>query len=118
MEPTTFENVGDVIDTRALTLDGDRKVEVRIGRPERLSDSEEWCCRQQIIGIGSERVKQITGGDSVQALLLALLMVGAQLYCSEEYEAGRLTWDWDPNNDLGFPVPSNIRDVLPPNSTL
>ncbi|MGO8741925.1 MAG: hypothetical protein ACLQUR_05935 [Limisphaerales bacterium] len=41
-------------------------------------------------------------------------MVGAELYCSEEYENGRLTWDCGAvKGDLGFPVPENIRDVLP-----
>ena len=54
------------------------------------------------------------GVDSVSALIRALTMVGAELYCSEEYENGRLTWDCGAvKGDLGFPVPENIRDVLP-----
>lgn len=41
-------------------------------------------------------------------------MVGAELYCSDEYEGGRLTWDCGTvKGDLGFPVPPSIQDVLP-----
>jgi len=114
----TFENMGGVIATRELTLDGNKKVEVRIGRPERDPDGEDWRCWQQIVGIRSGRVKHVTGVDSAQALVLTLLMVGTELYCSEEYEAGRLSWEWGMNGDLGFPVPRNIREVLPRGSIL
>ncbi|HLY06056.1 MAG TPA: hypothetical protein VKR31_09935 [Rhizomicrobium sp.] len=109
-----LDDLGEVIAMRELTLDGNRKVEVRIGKPQRSPHRDEWFCPQQISGIRSGRVKHMTGGDSVQALVLTLSMVGAELYCSEEYEAGRLTWDWGAvKGDLGFPVPENIRDVLP-----
>jgi hypothetical protein len=41
-------------------------------------------------------------------------MAGAQLYCSAEYEAGRLNWECGTvKGDLGLPVPENIRGVLP-----
>ena len=63
---------------------------------------------------GRGEVKHICGVDSVQALVLSLQMVGAQLYCFAEYEAGRLSWECGAvKGDLGFPVPENIRDVLP-----
>lgn len=109
-----LKTVGIVIASRILVLDGEQKVQVLIGKPEPLPGSNDWCCPNQIVGIGSGKVNCIAGVDSVQALVLSLQMVGAQLYCSAEYEAGRLSWECGAvKGDLGLPVPENIRDVLP-----
>lgn len=113
-----LKNVGVVVATRELTLDEDRKVEVLIGKPEPCPDGVDWYCPHQTVGRGSGEVRYAIGVDTVQALILALSMVGAELYYSEEYSAGRLTWDCGAvKGDLGFPVPENIRDVLPGGST-
>jgi hypothetical protein len=108
-----LKDVGVVIATRELTLDGNQKVEVLIGKPEPRPDGIDWYCPYQTIGRESGKVFYGIGVDTVQALILALSMVGAELYCSEEYREGRLTWDCGRNCDLGFPVPHGIRDVLP-----
>ncbi len=51
----------------------------------------------------------------MQALLLALKRVGADLYTSAEAKAGLLTWEaGSSKSDLGFPVPDSIRDLAPP----
>ncbi len=111
-----LKDVGAVIAARDLLLDGDPKARVLIGIPKRRTDNDEWYCPYQTIGIGSGRVGISYGIDSIQALVLALSMVGAELYTSEEYKAGRLTWDCGAvKGDLGFPVPETIRDVLPGN---
>jgi hypothetical protein len=89
-------------------------VTVLIGKPQQIADSDDWYCPYQTVGVGSGRVRCAYGGDSVQALVLAHSMVGAELYCSAEYDADRLSWDWGAiKGDLGFPVPPNIQDVLP-----
>ncbi len=112
-----LENVGVVIASRELTLDETGKVTVLIGKPQQFGDID-WYCPYQIIGIRSGKVKRAEGVDSVQALVLALSIVGAKLYCSQEYEAGRLSWDGGTvKGDLGFPVPPNIQDVLPPGAS-
>ncbi len=111
-----LENVGVVIASRELTLDGNRKVEVLIGKPEPCPDGIDWYCPHQTVGVGSGRVRYAIGVDTVQALVLGLSMVGAELYTSEEYESGRLSWDAGASTgNLGFPVPESIRDVLPGN---
>lgn len=113
-----LDNVGEVIASRELTLDGSTKVTVLIGKPQCKPAPVDWYCPYQTVGVGSGRVRCGYGGDSVQALVLALSMVGAELYCSAEYEAGRLSWDWGAvKGDLGFPVPPNIQDVLPPGTS-
>ena len=109
-----LKDVGVVIATREFTLDKDQKVEVLIGKPERCQDGVDWYCPYQKIGIGSGRVMRAQGVDAVQALVLALTMLGAELYCSKEYEAGRLSWDCGAvKGDLGIPVPPNIQDLVP-----
>lgn len=109
-----LKDVGEVIATRELTLDETGKVTVLIGKPQQFGDID-WYCPYQKNGIGSNKLKRAEGVDAVQALVLALSKVGAELYCSQEYEAGRLSWDGGAvKGDLGFPVPPNIQDVLPP----
>jgi len=109
-----LEEVGEVIATRQLTLDENKKVTIVIGKPQQFPEPVGWICPYQKTGIGLDRVKNAYGGDSIHAIILALSMVGAELYCSAEYEAGRLSWDGATvKGDLGFPVPPNIEDVLP-----
>ena len=108
-----LKDVGEVIASRDLTLDKTGKLTVLIGKPQRPADID-WYCPYQKVGIGSGKVKRAAGVDPVQALAMALSMLGAELYCSQEYEAGRLSWDGGAvEDDLGFPVPPNIQDVLP-----
>jgi hypothetical protein len=109
-----LKDVGEVIASRVLTLDGTGRVTVLIGKPKQLADID-WYCPYRKVGIGSGNVKRAEGVDAVQALVLALSMVGAELYTSQEYDAGRLQWDGGAvKGDLGFPVPPNIQDMLPP----
>jgi hypothetical protein len=51
------------------------------------------------------------GEDAIQALLVALNLVGTELYCSAEHEAGQLDWP-EGSSGYGFPVPHAIRDLL------
>jgi hypothetical protein len=109
-----LRDIGEVIASRDLTLDQSKKVTILMGKPRCFPEPVGWICPYQKIGVGLNHVKNAYGGDSVQALILALSMVGAELYCSAEYEAGRLSWDGGAvKGDLGFPVPPNIQDVLP-----
>jgi len=110
-------DVGEIIATREYLLDGAKKVTVLIGKPQpHASDKQwvDWYCPFQKRGLDSDRVKRAWGVDPIQALLLALQMLGAELYSSEEYKTGRLTWHCERvKGDLGLPVMEIIRDVLP-----
>ena len=102
-----LSTVGEVIATRSLNLadEKDRVVVVLIGRPRQFPDSTDYYCPFQITGIGSERVKYAGGVDPVQALQLALLKAGADLYALDRKTGGRLRWDGGEPGDLGFPKP-------------
>jgi hypothetical protein len=109
-----LKDPGIVVATRELILDDAEKVTVLIGKPEPCPDGIAWYCPYQKRGVGLEHVKCAMGIDSVQALIHALSMLGAELYCSDEYQSGRLSWECEiSNGDLGFPVTDIIRDVLP-----
>ena len=111
--PPTLESIGEIIATRTLTLDGKTPAKILIGKPQPMPDGPDWYCPYQTQGVGPGRVFYGAGVDEVQAFIHALSMVGAELYCSDEYRDGRLSWDCAPGGDLGLPVPENIRDVLP-----
>ena len=51
------------------------------------------------------------GFDSVQALFIALGMIGAEIYTSNYHKAGQLFWD-KPGSGYGFPVAPTLRDLL------
>jgi hypothetical protein len=51
------------------------------------------------------------GGDAVQALEIALRLIGAQLYASKYHQDGSLVFE-TPGAGYGFPVPANLRDLL------
>lgn len=109
-----LDDVGEVIATRDLILDENKKVTILFGKPQYHPEPVGWICPYQKLGLGSEDVCYAAGGDSVDAVILALSIIGAKLYCSAEYEAGRLSWDGGAvKGDLGFPVPPSIQDLLP-----
>lgn len=80
----TFE-LGEVIAERRLTFKADagwsREVDVKVGRP--IPDPSQadcvWVCTYQIVGLDHDRVMGIFGADSVQALLLAVHTIPAEL---------------------------------------
>lgn len=98
-----FTNVGTIIAVRELDLHGGGKVTVTIGKPEKFPDAEDYYCSYQIIGIKRSSVRYAGGVDAVQALELALKMIGADLYTSDEARAGALSWKGNDEGDLGFP---------------
>jgi Domain of unknown function (DUF6968) len=101
-----------LIATRVLTVrDGETetKVPVRLFAP--VHEGRSWGCRYEIDWPDRRKTVTARGVDSVQALWIALQMVGAELYTSAYHEAGTLVFD-EPGRGYGFPVPANIRDML------
>jgi hypothetical protein len=97
---------------RILTLrkaEGDAAVPVRIFAPVEQQGS--WACKT-VIGWPDEASEiDAYGKDAMQALELALRMIGAQLYASEYHASGELMW-LEPGKGYGFPVPNSLRDLL------
>lgn len=94
---------------KLLTQTGSIDVPIRIFAPEPARI--DWACRFEIDWPEGRLERFAEGVDAVQALLLALQMIGAQLYASSQHESGRLMW-LEPARGYGFPVPQSMRDML------
>jgi hypothetical protein len=107
-----IDKLGQVIATRELELSGSgKKVLIRFGRPKRFADGRDYYCPYQIVGLGESRVRYAGGVDGIQAIVLALQKIGAELYTSNAAKAGRLMWLGE--GDLGIPVADLIADLVP-----
>ena len=101
-----------IIAERVLKLrgrQGDVEIPVLIFAPQRIED--DWSCQIEIGWPGENLTRIAVGVDAVQALELALKMIGAQIYASDHHESGMLEW-LEPGKGYGFPVPNGIRDLL------
>jgi hypothetical protein len=89
-----------VIAERQLTFEErsshPKDVRVLVGRPVQAAETEEYSCAVQILGVGDEKVRQIYGMDSMQALQLGLRFISEML---DNYRAGLL---WLGNKDIGL----------------
>lgn len=70
-----------------------------------------WICRFTIEWPEGKAERWGSGSDGVQAIVIALQMIGAEIYASALHKAGQLVW-LSPGHGYGFPVTSNIRDLL------
>ena len=101
-----------IIASRALTL---RRNQQNIGIPIRLFAPIEgehgWFCGYEIDWPEGQEARKAWGIDSVQALVLALQMIGTDIYTSSYHASGNLGFE-GPGQGYGFPVPSTLRDLL------
>jgi hypothetical protein len=101
-----------IIATRVLKLKGPREdieILIRIFAPEKLEI--DWGCRFDIDWPDEKLTRIAVGIDAIQALELAMKLIGAQIYTSDYHEAGKLEW-FALGQGYGFPVPNGIRDLL------
>jgi hypothetical protein len=101
-----------IIATRVLKLrrtSADIEIPIRIFAPER--QAVDWTCRFEVDWPDGRLATAAMGIDAVQALELALKMIGAQIYASDHHASGNLMWE-APGKGYGFPVTSGIRDLL------
>lgn len=70
-----------------------------------------WICRYEIDWPSQKRSHFAGCADSFQALILALQMIGAEIYASAYHKAGSLKW-FERYRGYGFPVGGNLRDLL------
>jgi hypothetical protein len=102
-----------VIASRTLTLrDRDRTLEIpiKVFAPE-CEKPGVWRCRYEIGWPEGIHSLAGYGVDSMQAMVITLGMIGAEIYSSNYHKSGNLFWDV-PGNGYGFPVAPSIRDLL------
>jgi hypothetical protein len=101
-----------MIASRTLTLktsDRDIAIPIAILAPKHEGDA--WSCSYEIDWPEGKETMTAWGFDSVQALVVALQMIGADLYSSSYHKSGKLMLE-APGNGYGFPVVSSLRDRL------
>lgn len=92
-----------VIAQRILKINDDARqldVPVRLYLP--IHKGDHWQCEYEIVWPDRTRRHLARGHDSLQALLLAMQMVGAEIYASEAHRSGKLKSEGR-NRGYGFP---------------
>jgi hypothetical protein len=101
-----------IVASRCLKLrKADSEIDVAVRLFEPRSDQNYWSCDFEIDWPEGTRKGTAHGFDSMQALVLALNMVGSEIYTSDYHKSGALSWG-EPRKGYGFPLPRIIRDML------
>lgn len=103
-----LQNVGQVIATRSIKREGSDETVylVKIGLPQKFPDSTDFYCPVEITSNSDNgKVLYSAGIDPIQALQLAMKLVGGILFRLNRDSGRKLRWDGDENGDLGFPLP-------------
>lgn len=93
----TFD-LGEIIAERCITFEADagwsRDVWVRVGRPvaDLSEENGPWLCPYQIAGLTPDRVMAIFGVDAMQALVLAIHTIPAELAAFTRNPGGRFLY--------------------------
>jgi hypothetical protein len=102
-----------IIATRLLTSRDEQQQAVEI--PIAIHAPEEtdghWICRFEIGWPEGKLERYGAGKDAVQALVIALQMIGSHIYSNEHHQSGHLGW-YEQGLGYGFPVANTIRDLL------
>jgi hypothetical protein len=89
---------------------GDREVDVPVSIHLPVDRNDHWQCDYEIGWPAAMRTHTARGFDSVQALLLGMQKIGAEIYASDAHRAGKVRLD-RPGGGYGFPLPKRIRDI-------
>jgi hypothetical protein len=119
----TFE-LGEVMAERRVTFEADagwsRDVWIRLGKPraDPLGKGRSWLCPYQIAGLERDGVNAIFGADAMQALLLAVHTIPAELAALMKNPGGHFIYLGKPEESFLSACRSCIEvlgdDVLPP----
>ena len=96
---------------RIVEGDTERHVVVQLFMPELDEEHGAWKCAYEIGWPDKPRTFRAFGLDGVQAIELAMRMIGAELYTSEHHTAGTLM-QFVKGGGYGFPVSPTLRDLL------
>ena len=102
-----------VVATRLLKFrgpKGEAEIPIRLFAPEK-TDGGAWSCRYEVDWPHGQWVHAAHGVDSVQAIFLAMQMIGAEIYASEYHKSGKLVFD-ELGRGYGFPIANSLRDLL------
>lgn len=88
------------------TEQGDQVIAVSLFAP--AADGENWSCAYEVDWPEAPRRNAALGVDSMQALVLALQMLGAELHAGRPVQIQSLEW-LGTDGSLGLPLPPSLR---------
>lgn len=90
---------------RVLRLDDATDVVVDVDYPKLDPDTDgHYVCNYTITGLPKLINGSSMGVDEIQALDIAMQLIGNRLYTRSEFKTGRLKWPFSPDAlDIGFP---------------
>jgi hypothetical protein len=91
------------------STDQNTQMEIRLFLPSLVDET--WTCHYEIDWPTGTKDGFAAGVDAVQAIILAIQRIGAELYTSIYHRNAELVWE-RPDAGYGFLVPSNLRDLL------
>lgn len=91
----------NLLGERVLTGSRGEEVIVRVYGPKPSSEAVDYECVYVISGPGVDIRRPIKGLDAIQAIQLALLVIGADLAAIERRSGGAMTWR---GGEHGFPI--------------
>jgi hypothetical protein len=86
------------------------QIPIRLFAPTKNGNGS-WSCHYEVAWPEQPTSKDIFGADSMQALIHALQIIGAEIYSSNYHKSGQLFVE-APGKGYGFPVMSGLRDLL------
>lgn len=99
-----------IIAKRELQLDdGGTSVSLVVDLHQPTTDGRAWRCDFVIHWPSGTQRSHAMGADGIQALFLAMQMVGTLLYASKYHATGRLKWL--DGGGYGFPLRLSARDL-------
>jgi hypothetical protein len=84
-------------------------VEVKLFAP--VQRGADWSCRYEIDWPEGQQAMDIYGFDSMQAVILALQVIGSDLYASKAHGDRTLVFE-KPGSGYGFPIAGVLRKAL------
>ena len=102
-------DINDATISRQYDLRDGRKIILYVW-PPLIQPGGEYACFYRLVGLLGDRTRKAYGIDSLQALLLAIRVIYAELSYCEAYKNGDLTWLG--GRDLGLPLPVQFSDIV------
>lgn len=84
-------------------------IPIRLFLPTQHSGA--WFCRYEIDWPHEQRVHAGSGVDSIQAIHIAMQLIGSEIYASDYHHSGQLMFEPGARG-YGFPVPRSLGHLL------
>jgi hypothetical protein len=98
-------DIGEEVARRRFVTSEGKEIVALIGKPQPFQPPPGYFCPFQIVGMYGDRVFYCGGEDAIQAIILALKLLGTRIVTSKEAKEGKLKWEaGTPADPFGLPT--------------